>query len=532
MPEATSPIRDITCASIAAALASLSLAMSTRADPPVIYVDDSAPAGGDGTSWDHAFRDIQDALDRWTTYRDGAEIRVGQGVYYPDRGTLDRNASFVLPPTQVTSASTLSLVGGYAGFGASDPNAFNPTAFVTVLSGDLKRDDKPGFVNRTDNSKTIVLYRPLRNTSILLRGLTISGSHADPGDYRAGAVVSPDSDAYYQYVYLKDCVVVGNEPSDDSGVVATFRQSLELHQCTVGGNRGRGVYTESTRATFDQCRIVNNTGGGIDLAWYSYGYAYQTIVAGNGKPGSTVEFPAIRSAQITLNTCVIVGNHSGSVPTIQGDWQVRLNFCTVVNNTSTVAIVMGSGPYGDIEDSVIWGNTVPGGVGIVFGGYSSNPLRLEHTNLEFGRAAIRIENPDAYVWGPGMIDSDPFFKDPLGTDGNAATWEDNDYSFKPSSPCVDASAKYVNNQATDFLLAPRFVDGNSDGVVAADLGAIELQGKSCPADINRDGLVNDHDFLLFWNRFDLGDPTADFNHDSFVNGDDWDEFVAAFAGGC
>ena len=29
---------------------------------PVIYVDDDAPAGGDGTSWQTAFRDVQDAI--------------------------------------------------------------------------------------------------------------------------------------------------------------------------------------------------------------------------------------------------------------------------------------------------------------------------------------------------------------------------------------------------------------------------------------------------------------------------------------
>lgn len=85
----------------------------------------------------------------------------------------------------------------------------------------------------------------------------------------------------------------------------------------------------------------------------------------------------------------------------------------------------------------------------------------------------------------------------------------------------------------DVTGAPRFVDGNGDSMVAADMGAYELQGKSCPADVNRDGLVDDHDFLLFWSSFDRGyGGYTDFNHDGFVNGDDWDEFVAAFVAGC
>ena len=67
----------------------------------VLFVDDDARPGGDGTTWDTAYRFLQDAL------ADAAQggvnqIRVAQGVYQPDRteaspdGTGDREASFQL----------------------------------------------------------------------------------------------------------------------------------------------------------------------------------------------------------------------------------------------------------------------------------------------------------------------------------------------------------------------------------------------------------------------------------------------------
>ena len=50
----------------------------------VVFVDDDASPGGDGTSWDSAYRFLQDALTRAAS-EDVSEIRVGPGVHRPDR---------------------------------------------------------------------------------------------------------------------------------------------------------------------------------------------------------------------------------------------------------------------------------------------------------------------------------------------------------------------------------------------------------------------------------------------------------------
>ncbi|MEE9129490.1 MAG: hypothetical protein V3T84_05690 [Phycisphaerales bacterium] len=50
----------------------------------VRFVDDDASPGGDGTSWNTAYRFLQDALAD-ASGGDVSDIRVAQGVYKPDR---------------------------------------------------------------------------------------------------------------------------------------------------------------------------------------------------------------------------------------------------------------------------------------------------------------------------------------------------------------------------------------------------------------------------------------------------------------
>lgn len=59
-----------------------------------------------------------------------------------------------------------------------------------------------------------------------------------------------------------------------------------------------------------------------------------------------------------------------------------------------------------------------------------------------------------------------------------------------------------------------------------------LNGHFCPADFNHDGFVNGDDYDYFANAFESGDPSADMNNDGFVNGDDYDVFATHFEAGC
>ncbi len=114
----------------------------------VRYVDrDATGPVHDGTSWCTGFLNLQDALAA-TAPDSGDTIRVANGTYKPDQG-IGQTAGDRLSTFRLKAGVTVR--GGYAGCGASDPDERDVTANLTVLSGDLAGDDGPNFANNGEN---------------------------------------------------------------------------------------------------------------------------------------------------------------------------------------------------------------------------------------------------------------------------------------------------------------------------------------------------------------------------------------------
>ncbi|MGB2865786.1 MAG: hypothetical protein WBC05_20810, partial [Sedimentisphaerales bacterium] len=112
--------------------------------PKIIYVDAEAVGANDGSSWANAFNYLRDAL---TTASIGDEIRVAEGTYRPNQGLLPVPGQGGQTPGEEGRSATFELKsgvtvkGGFAGFGAAEPNMWDPGVYETILSGDLNSDD-------------------------------------------------------------------------------------------------------------------------------------------------------------------------------------------------------------------------------------------------------------------------------------------------------------------------------------------------------------------------------------------------------
>ncbi|MGA2071057.1 MAG: right-handed parallel beta-helix repeat-containing protein [Sedimentisphaerales bacterium] len=221
---------------------------------PVIYVDENATGSNDGTSWVNAYKYLQDAL--WDIPPAGCtEIWVAEGTYKPDRSSAEPNGS----GDRTATFNLINKVAIYGGFppGGGDWQSRNPDTYKTILSGDLKGNDRQNvdpcdLLNdpcRAENSYHVVTGSNTDRTAVL-NGFTITGGNA--------------SDiSYITYTYS-----LGGGMYNNSG-------SPTITNCTFSGNSadngggyggGGGMYNEGGGPIVTNCTFSGNAAFG----WIDY----------------------------------------------------------------------------------------------------------------------------------------------------------------------------------------------------------------------------------------------------------------------
>ncbi len=284
-------------------------------DEAIYYVDADAEGNNSGRNWSNAFNHLQDAL---AAGAGGGEIRVAQGIYKPDRhsahpdGTGERGASFGL-------INGVSILGGFAGFGESDPNERDVEVYETILSGDLNGDDEPDFANIDENSCHVVASSGTDETA-LLDGFTITAGNAEtPCNFNGAGMYN-----YMSEAVVLNCTFVGNYASNDGGGMyndksgVTVKNSTFLHNST--GACGGALQNYQQMPIFENCLFVGNsaaTYGGAIFEGSNSSITNCTFTGNTaGESGG-----GFRGCNGTLTNCIFWNNSdsNGSVESSQID---------------------------------------------------------------------------------------------------------------------------------------------------------------------------------------------------------------------
>jgi predicted outer membrane repeat protein len=466
----------------------------------ILYVDAHAHGANDGSSWANALLSLQDAL---TLAGAGAEIRVAQGIYTPDRGLgvtrRDREATFRL-------TSGLTLRGGYAGSAAPNPEARDTQAYVTVLSGDLQANDLPladpgdlwKEASRTDNSRHVLTATSLAATAIL-DGVHVRGGYAfDPSpttagsdDLRGAGLLVSGAD-----LTLRHCTFSDNWASGDGGALyANNSARLELSDGMFRGN-GAGTSVGQARGTggairrdgagqllLSGCAFDNNfagsQGGAIDNDKGSVTLIRCRFLrnhAGNAGGGALWN----SEGQVSAFDCLFTGNRSdysgGAIANGWGGTLYAANCCLNANAGKVQAGALDNffGGKATLSSCTLKANRQDGALAAINCGpaLDQNNSELTVTNsilwdggseiLSQGKSVIKVTRTDIQGgWpGAGNLAADPVFVLPDGPDGIPGT-EDDDLRLGSGSPCVD--------QGGSALLPADVVDLDGDGNVKEPL---------------------------------------------------------------
>lgn len=493
----------------------------------VIYVDKSAPSGGDGTSWQKAFSDLQDAIRLETSFSNDLEIRMAQGTYTPDKGSGDRTKFFGFHYI-LGSAMTLSLQGSFAGLQGVDPDARDYVSTPTVLSGDLKGDDGAGFKNRTDNSCTIAMIGAQQTLSI--DGITVRGASTDGfpeftwGGGMLAFVQRYGAGGGFTTLRITNCIFEDNDPTNaPAGALSAYADNIEIWYSRFVGNRlqdgGGGAVTLDGIGSLYNCEIDSNVarfGGGV----YAKGEAYFSACSVTRNEaeyqGGAVFGPC--SANATLFAGNRAGSSGGAIAAYE---QLGLISCTVADNVapsgSAFSVVYG---VARLSNVIAWGNSG-----------SSSPIRLventfagwfKNSLLEGGTDAVEMSGVP--VTFDGIRSGNPRFLRPRDSAPEFEYWN---YRL-----AAESAAKNIGGD--------NWVLSDLDGAFyqskygAADAGCYFDTRYFCEgATQPLDSIVDDTDFVDFVAAYNLtisppANPNADFNRDGLVDDADFAIFVIGY----
>jgi hypothetical protein len=310
----------------------------------IIYVDDDAPGGGNGRTWQTAYNCLQDALN---VALSGDEIWVAQGIYKPDQGIGitpgNRYATFQLK-------NGVTLKGGYAGYGQPDPNARDIELHETILSGDLNSDDieiaNPQDLehepSRAENSYHVVTGSGC-DASAALDGFVVIGGNANSSYWGGGGMLNnPGSPR------VSNCKFIGNYADDGGGMYNRGHDgecNPILINCVFSGNYagdedGGGMYNMDSNPMLTNCTFSGNAtdddGGGM----YNSGSSpilTDCTFNGNACSGSGGAMENRFGSKPTLTNCTFIGNsakYGGGGMGNRLDSNTTLTGCTFTDNSA------------------------------------------------------------------------------------------------------------------------------------------------------------------------------------------------------
>jgi len=292
------------------------IALAIPSHAKTIFVDDNAPAGGDGASWASAHKYLQDAL-AGAEY--GDEIWVAEGTYKPDQGAGktagDRTASFNL-------VNGVGLYGGFLGRESDrDPQGDNNQ---TILSGEIDSNSSLWSLHvvsgeNLDTGTTLAGFRITKGNA---NGVSGTGH-----DYGGGILLKESS------LNLSNLVFTNNTAGSGGGISSSSSSTVTLTNCVFTNNTagsGGGIY--SSTATLINCVFTNNTAGDFGGGIYSSSTVTLTncVFTNNSAGGGG---GGIHSYSVTLTNCVFTNNTAGSGGGIYSSTATLIN-CVFTNNTA------------------------------------------------------------------------------------------------------------------------------------------------------------------------------------------------------
>ena len=471
----------------------LSLLSFSVVHADIIYVNANAAAGGDGTSWETAYNDLQDALAVTVSGR-GDQVWIAQGTYYPiditNQAEFDRTATFYIK-------DQVALYGGFIGTETALAQR-DWESYPTILSGEIYEDSAYWSIHVTTIDNNTVTFDGITITKGNANGteneMDIAAAVHGEGNVTAtNCTFSGNSANGYGGVAsggtwtATNCTFSGNSANNYGGVA--YSSTWAITNCTFSGNSATygggvaygdsGMWTKTWTAT--NCTFIDNSAGqagGVAYlgTWIVTNCSFSRNSADWGGVASSGTWIATNST-FSNNSASEGGGYSnsrsGGVAHL-GTWTTTN--CTFSGNLASTGGVAYKGTWkifnnilhNNLADSQFKDSTI----------YASNETTTNPLNpfivysknlIQGGRAAFTNCTFPLPIPDENLIDEAPLFvnaADPAGPDEIWGT-EDDGLRLQSSSPAIGlGDASYLPVDTYDL-------DGDDD---AAESLPVDIAG--------------------------------------------------------
>lgn len=302
----------------------------------IVYVSQTGAGTKDGSSWNNATNDLQQAIQKST-----AKVYVAAGTYKPVYpANTDFSSNYIMDPGNRSNAFLLKKdVKVYGGFNATTPEASPNLRDTTttsggksILSGDFNGDDGTDFANNTENAYHVVISANNVATAEI-NGFTVTAGNASG----SGSLT----------VNGQNIVAVSGGGIHNSLSSPTIRNVISHSNAASAGG---GMYNfNNSKPMVMNVSIVGNkaaNGAGIFNDNYAHAVMSNVLISGNvasnqgGGINNAASNPVLSNVTISGNTAVDGGgmhNNNGSNPKIRNSI-IYGNSSGMVNNNATPTI--------------------------------------------------------------------------------------------------------------------------------------------------------------------------------------------------
>jgi alpha-tubulin suppressor-like RCC1 family protein len=453
-------------------------------DGKIIFVDRDANGYKNGTNWNDAYTDLQEALSAAQDLNTAiTAIWVAVGEYKPvnDTNANYQSKSFDIP-------DNVALIGHFGGYETSpDQRNLADSANGTILEGQIGQYSYQ-VVNIIVTGQNV--------ESVLLDGFTIEGGltgiylnnvpemsivNCKIWNNQQSGIWSENN----SYPYIYNCLFANNS------LISVYSDTSEpnIYYCIFNGDdvTDYGLYLNSSIITVNKTIFENNIQNGIFLTNYCNLDLENSVIRNSGYQGI---YLSQNSSTTIINNWI--HNNGTAMNSSLGSgvyFENQIGIPTVWNNTIYDNFTYGiecsqNGADPNIRNCIIFGNDTndlyrPGGS---FG--KVNYCLLQHSHS-----------------GIGNITGDPCFIN--------ISWNPDNLHIDVNSICKDAGDPYGKyDDETDIDGEPRVAFGR------VDIGGDEYYWSK--ADYNKDANVNFIDFAQFGSAWRDQNYVIDLDNDGYV----------------